>query len=262
MIPKYLYHYTSIDTLKTILIEKTFKFSRLDIMNDPLEGVIKLSGNDVNINARKLVFCSCWSSDPNESISMWGIYNRFKGVRIKARSDMFADFCNLYECNMGFIPYGNIIPIKCGKRATIDNRDIMINKIYGPMKIDYFSSEELGKSIVYYDSIGLSENEPQIAVNIVDLGNQKNKYWEYEKEWRYKLSAFSKEVSKESSILQTTDDNEDYDALYVPFKRDLEEILLGPEVEVNDFEALMDFLKNKGITIPVKRSKIRIRSRV
>lgn len=38
MILKYLYHYTSTDTLKKIISGKTIKFSRLDTMNDPLEG--------------------------------------------------------------------------------------------------------------------------------------------------------------------------------------------------------------------------------
>lgn len=38
MIPKYLYHYTNVDSLLKILQSQTIRFTRLDLLNDPYEG--------------------------------------------------------------------------------------------------------------------------------------------------------------------------------------------------------------------------------
>jgi len=40
MIPKYLYHYSSIEKLGNIIEHGTIRFTRLDVLNDPLEGLL------------------------------------------------------------------------------------------------------------------------------------------------------------------------------------------------------------------------------
>lgn len=41
MIPKFLYQYTDIESLEKIYKTKTILFKRLDLLNDPFEGVVR-----------------------------------------------------------------------------------------------------------------------------------------------------------------------------------------------------------------------------
>ncbi len=85
MIPAFLYHYTSVETLLLILKNKTIRFSRLDCLNDPLEGT-HLKFKYLNEN----IYASSWTSEANESLPMWKIYSNLKGVRIKMPIDLFS----------------------------------------------------------------------------------------------------------------------------------------------------------------------------
>jgi hypothetical protein len=77
-IPETLYHYTSIETLALILKNRNIKFSRLDYVNDPQEGV----ANDYG-NFSQYIFVSCWTDLNEESIAFWNIYTpNAKGIRI------------------------------------------------------------------------------------------------------------------------------------------------------------------------------------
>ncbi len=258
MIPKYLYHYTSLDTVKIILENKTIKFNRLDLMNDPLEGIITIDESKKLLDTRRIVYCSCWSEESEESMSMWGIYNRFKGVRIKARSDLFAKFNSYIECENGFIPVANIKPVDSGKRATVDGRKITINNVYGPVKITYEDDEHL-KGCIAKSADFWATNEPQVEIKVADLGNHKNRYWAYEKEWRYKLSAISRVGAKTTELQKNNNADFDMREVYLPYVREFEEIVLGPETEDKELFDFKLFLLEKGLSIPVRKSNIRMR---
>ncbi|WP_026523782.1 hypothetical protein [Butyrivibrio sp. MB2005] len=260
MIPKYLYHYTSIDTLKKILENKTIKFSRLDTMNDPLEGIITINESQELLNARKCMYCSCWSEESEESISMWGVYNRFRGVRIKARSDLFADFQGVMECECGFVPYGAIDPVDSGVRATIDKRPIMINKVYGPIKVTYQPLSELQGCIAKEGDFWEGINEPSFKIKIADIGNHKNSFWEYEKEWRYKLSAFSAIGARDIETLKSGSNDYLMKEMYVHIKRNIEEIVMGPETTDDEFHELVKYLNDKELNICIRKSDIALRN--
>ena len=82
-----IYHYTSIEALAMILSNKTFRFGRLDTVDDPDEFSYK---NTYGINPAQYIYVSCWSNNPNESIPQWKIYgNNQKGVRIALDNEMF-----------------------------------------------------------------------------------------------------------------------------------------------------------------------------
>lgn len=73
-----LYHYTNIDSLVKILASKYLKFSRTDLLNDPLE-VIPLSVIDLY----KRVFVACFTNEKKEKIYMWNMYtSKGMGIRI------------------------------------------------------------------------------------------------------------------------------------------------------------------------------------
>jgi len=92
-IPKYLYHYTSIENLALILGNRTLRFSRTDLVND-LE--------EINITdlpeIKKAVYISCWTASEKESIPLWNLYaSKAKGVRIKLPSNMFLRSMEPYK---------------------------------------------------------------------------------------------------------------------------------------------------------------------
>lgn len=86
--PPYLYHYSSIETLALILKNKTIRFNRLDLVDDPEECETKDFGK-----IGRFFFVSCWMSDEEESIPMWKMYsNDLKGVRVKLPTFPFKKY--------------------------------------------------------------------------------------------------------------------------------------------------------------------------
>lgn len=82
-----VYHYTSIGALAMILSRKTFRFSRLDTVDDPDEYSYPQT---YGINPAEYIYVACWSNNPSESVPQWKIYgNNQKGIRISLDNDMF-----------------------------------------------------------------------------------------------------------------------------------------------------------------------------
>ena len=86
MIPAFLYHYTSVETLKLILQNEKIRFKRIDLLNDPLEGNLQNFKN-----FRKFVFSSSWTAEKRDAIPMWKMYSDLKGVRIRMPIDLFCE---------------------------------------------------------------------------------------------------------------------------------------------------------------------------
>jgi len=84
-LPRFLYHYTSIETLEKILSTRKLRFNRLDRVNDGDDG----STRDLPKSA-STQFVSCWTSQTEESVPLWSMYTDFRGVRIGLPVDMFA----------------------------------------------------------------------------------------------------------------------------------------------------------------------------
>ena len=57
----YLYHYTTVDTLKLILENKTFRFKSLENMDDSEEAETEDYGN-----LGRFCYVSCWTENSNE----------------------------------------------------------------------------------------------------------------------------------------------------------------------------------------------------
>ncbi|MDE7438006.1 MAG: DUF2971 domain-containing protein [Muribaculaceae bacterium] len=91
-----IHHYTSIDTLKLILQNRTIRFNRSDQVDDPDEIELKING----IAFAKYLLISCWTIDERESIPQWGLYSgKSKGVRITLESNhLFQNFINSTRC--------------------------------------------------------------------------------------------------------------------------------------------------------------------
>ena len=83
--PKYLFHYTSIDKLCLILRNRSLRFTRLDKVNDPEEGLTRHFPS-----SKFFTYVSCWTSEEKESLLLWKMYSAdMKGVRIRLPINMF-----------------------------------------------------------------------------------------------------------------------------------------------------------------------------
>ena len=82
---KYIYHYTSVDSVRKILTNKTIRLNRLDRVDDRTE-----SETFRGINLAKYLFVSSWTKENDENLSLWNEYtNNKKGIRIGLPEHMF-----------------------------------------------------------------------------------------------------------------------------------------------------------------------------
>ena len=261
MIPRYLFHYTSIETAKKIFLSHKFRFTRLDLLNDPYEGdflfpEIPLSQNE----KRKVIYCSCWSDEQAESVNLWYIYTNMRGVRLKMKASMFSKNLTLQEQPSGFAPFGIINPMSVEPHEVWGQQ---IKRVCGPLKVTYVDSFEetfstaLGKST---SNAGTDKEFEMYDINLQELGIKKVKHWAYEGEWRYKVSPFieihgSKSVMEQPMIFETPR------YIDIPFVEEIEEILLAPSVSEEEYEDLNQFIKSNHISVAINRSQILYRSK-
>ncbi len=262
MIPKYVYHYTSIDTLKKIVESKKIRFTRVDKLNDPYEGIHQFENlENYSGEARKLIYCSCWTDLKTESVNLWYIYTKMKGVRIKMKSALFADTLKLKELKSGFIPYSEIEPINCN--FLLNQNATQINKIYGPFKIEYVNELSDTYKHAISHSIANQGRENEFQMNDIDLhelGIKKINHWQYENEWRFKINPFETvqggdEAFKSGWAYGII--NPEY--IDIPYKSAIEEILLGPEVSEVEKMELEKYLSQSNLNIPLQKSEIQVR---
>ncbi|RYD80396.1 MAG: hypothetical protein EOP55_02315 [Sphingobacteriales bacterium] len=71
-----IYHYTSIETLALILRNKTWRFTRLDNLDDIQES------EHLQYKLAKQVFVACFTLEEKENIPQWKMYGGTKGIRI------------------------------------------------------------------------------------------------------------------------------------------------------------------------------------
>lgn len=264
MIPSHLYHYTSLKSLKLILQNQTFRFSRLDIMNDPLEGYY-----GENSDYRNYVFSSSWTAEHRDEMPMWKIYTDLKGVRIKLPIDLFSisklEVKKISDSNFQLasklerkyqikldsnLPFADNSPIK----------ESSIDIVYGPTKVEYHESLDNLKSGIVIEN----KTNNFLDVNLNIIGQRKIDTWSFEKEFRFRLflnnailiSAQEYLINnKVGPRIQTTFLDIDYK------KESLEnmEILFGPKTDEKYMGEIKNILKNLGIkSFKLDKSKIKI----
>jgi hypothetical protein len=199
-VPKYLYHYTNINSLALILQSKKFLFSSLPDLDDLEEGLIK-----DRQKWTKYCFVSSWTSQIKEDIPMWKMYcNDLKGVRIRLPSNLFP----IYEitspqvedqlAKMGSINLSKKPDDKLGD-APIESPKIWFRS---PVPIEEFFNEQysfLSSSFkgVELVKVNYTDEEDDILqkigsisgelleVALGKLGKAKRSHWDFQKEWRY-----------------------------------------------------------------------------
>lgn len=185
--PKMLYHYTSIDNLALILKNRTIRLNSLTNMDDKQEAKTKegqLFG--------KSVFISSWTDDESESIPMWKMYTSpSAGVRIGLPPLPFVR----HKTNNRALLYAFAPPVpnkdelcRTGD-AFLDIEPLCNQNIYS---FEAYTSSLL-QQVEYVSDI--STLEPQIVEETEHgyrywfnrIGFHKNKHWEFQHEWRYRM---------------------------------------------------------------------------
>lgn len=184
---RYLHHYTSVQTLKLILRNRKFKFSRTDQVNDLDEAArSNICESDFYVS------CFTHNEDNAESIPLWYIYtNQVGGIRNGIRITFRND--NIFSGTR--ISFGeNPIIYFTKEIISSDNRLKNVYKFRNgyieatePERTDIEYSDELLIDSSYYfskkfDAITVDGIYPVIQVGI------KSKAWEYESETRYYVS--------------------------------------------------------------------------
>mgnify|MGYP004540154333 CR=1 FL=1 len=253
MIPKYLYHYTSIDTLIKILENKTIRFTRLDKLNDPLEG---FCANEMVKSEYKqlckLTFVSCWTAEEKESIPMWYIYTEMKGVRIKIKSNMFAQKFDIFEGDGFFYPVQHV-------KDEMPTLFLCNKMVHGPIAVQYKDKNSLHNNICKH-SITIDGNDCN-KIDFFEYSVEKVIDWSYENEYRFRLPIFMSIQTNNDDIAFLSNYSFDCYPEYVdvPLCSTTEEIVLGEKVSSFEHNNLKEFLNKNSLNIPIKNSNIRTR---
>lgn len=174
IVPKYLYHYTDINTLALILKHKNIRFNRLDRLDDLNEGLTKDLGE-----MGKYVFVSCWTESSEESIPFWNMYTKdMCGVRIKLKSNPFRLY-KIPKLNSNGITVDIDIDI-CFKLEWLVNNDYLVIPKWDMLeKVKYTDKEaELFPNLIKFDG-------EYTSISFGTIGQYKRIEWSFQREWRY-----------------------------------------------------------------------------
>lgn len=169
-VPKYLYHYTNIDTLELIMKHRTIRLTSLANVDD----LDEVKTSDMGMLG-KYCFVSCWTDDEKESIPLWTMYTKdTQGIRIKLDSDMFPKYkVNNTEDDGFFYSYFRIEDILREKSMIIPDWQNLLEKV------EYTDDRNL-----LYPKVASSEGN-SVWVKFSEIGKHKSSEWSFQNEWRF-----------------------------------------------------------------------------
>lgn len=195
-IPEHLYHYTNVDALALILKNKTIRLNSLEKMDDLQE---QISADKQNFG--RFVFVSSWTADESENIPMWRMYTpKKRGVRIKLQANPFVE----YRPTLGEVAkYTNSSCVGDEAAQTNFSTIVPISEVFNGefflanhginhqlFQVEYTDDDNLLKPTV------VKKVDNKFFITLSDIGLYKNKYWEFQKEWRYRLMFLPVSVTK------------------------------------------------------------------
>lgn len=287
-----IFHYTTLETLKLILQNKTIRFNRMDRLDDELEEEYLSSAN-----LAPYFFTSCWTTEKKESIPQWNMYSKdMRGVRIKFSGEIFNHYYdtpiveekNYMSSYSYMIPrekmfsekYFVLLPFKQKKALKnivyLENSE-EIKEIY-KKSIILFSNDKpinLLEFNSYQDILKLNGTNINLTIDMNNFGIYKIKEWEFQKEARFIIAifpSFSNDyrelstnsnkfvndimcsiVTKKKSPLTYFDVDINQDAL------NNIEILMGPKSSEEDYNEVKKLISNLTKNGKIKNSELKIR---
>jgi hypothetical protein len=180
-----IYQYTSLESLAMILDSKKLKFTKLSLLDDPLEKYVKtmrLSDEDCSLknmrtNMGGYCYVSCWTRLQDESIAMWDMYgDRKQGVRIGLPEEMLDKNFNIYKEREKELKE----LYKKKNKKYVKDKPLLNNKknkpIPGLIDVNYSDIEKQGKK------------DDNINCLLEKLGRYKISDWEFQKECRFRIN--------------------------------------------------------------------------
>lgn len=256
-----LFHYTSINTLKLILKNRTLRFQSLELMDDPNEQKTSDFGNIGSFH-----FVSCWTSLEEESIPQWDRYgDNSKGIRLNIN---FSDIEEVFETttimlddgtNKTIAPFLN--PYECPMLPT----DGFLPKV----KVIEYSKEQSSYIPSVYD-----KTFETTKINLLANGKIKSKYWEFQQEVRFDIAFLPWSMKQLEQIQnqlgplfpvlfplklkEAKPPMKYFDLAVNPKLFESAKIILGPKTNEADLIELASFLKENNLNIEISRSQIEL----
>ena len=279
--PKYLYHYTSLETLALILENRTIAFNSLLNVDD----VEEAETADL-ANFGKYVYVSCWTDVESESIAMWNLYTpNMQGVRIKLPVFPFRKFhyqAGQHHAKEAFDTFINF------DRLTQENKCMITSNMPELYPVTYTRDKKLlmpkvrsgtkedAMRFLSFKSFSDVENV-NTGYSFAQLGKFKREDWRFQSEWRYWLfmSPMGMQAAKgttpeeqfknQQELIRRLEDV-DYPVPYQRFLMDLDEdcikqmeVVLGPKMTSADRILAYALLEKHGLKENCKDSVLRIR---
>lgn len=184
---EYIYHYTSVEALASILHTGKLRFTRLDYVDD-LEEAQEHSGIRFGMHN----YASCWTTEQEESIPLWKMYgDGLSGVRIRIPKFPFKKIeADIPESWKNFQKEGSF-------KAYLSFEDIFGSNYM--ITNATFDANYLGNHVRYVDSVNheveqkvkkTRNSDGTYSINIegmFDIPFLKNKHWAFQKEYRFVL---------------------------------------------------------------------------
>ena len=256
-VPDYLYHYTNVDTLEKILMNKTIRFSSL-IGVDDKEEILTGSGSNIG----KYCFVSSWTDIEEESIPFWAEYtSNMSGVRIKLHTLPF---------NINYVSnshYQKGVPFETYYPQELFDKENLCCYYMMPFcrRVQYTNDSEKIKiqDITHAEFVGDGQYK-NIQASFMNVGKYKRKCWEFQSEWRYNMFFIPVDFETGSLNIDVSLDNMNLDFTYydLPISEKVfseMEIVTGPRMSAEDKARVVELINQYCPTAIVKESSLQIR---
>jgi len=234
-----LYHYTTLETLDKILESKALMFNRNDKVNDMVE-------HSRSFEAGFNYYVTCFTHDTKESIPLWYLYAKKKGVRVGFRSK------DLFKNKMYFFYNGKKRYFSHEVRGY-DGDTPIFNYIFNIGDAVIEIGKPLATKVIYDDEI-IELNHTQkygggsisiSTTNVYQLAAVKGTAWEYECESRYFLLTNGSYKFIDSVFVELEDDVlNDLEIVFSPFYLENELMILQENLRDKHPEIKFNFLKS------------------
>lgn len=243
--PKYIYHYTQINSLALILANRTIRFSALNKLNDLTEG----QSADVG-DFGMYLFVSCWTDMEKEHLPLWNMYTtNMRGVRIKLPFPIFPTY--EYRGRKTLFKEQDMIK---ENYMILANREPFRRVIYtkDQEKLMPNSIRHIGKNLE--------------GINLDGIGLYKDEIWDFENEIRFFFGIVPKPRTEHindtfdiDKLTKLIDDRNPLGFNHFDLKLDNKsfmkmEITLGPKILPGDREIIESLIERYNPTAKIHDS--------
>lgn len=255
----YIYHYTTLSSLVSIISKKQLRLTRLDKFLNLYEVGFPTSGDSWGLSEKmKNIYVSSWINDSSESLSKWKLFSNLEdGVRIGINTQKV--FEGLGTCEIKGIPYFYLNNVSFRVKEPT-------NKMYISSKINKIEQQELHQIVNVNFQELLEENhesrlkqyeliESLLTASIDPISSQNEVRLQIEMtvprrpNKKREIEEYERGLGKDNLI--------DYILVHLPdiFFADIE-ILVSPNFSEENLKLLQSFMSKQGYVVQVQESTL------